>query len=168
MLDDLKRLNNKARKVRLIWCVVLLFVMIGLFVLLLVENDFDYMSEDAKWFDLLFALPMSVHIICVALQKPKSQKQIEKFCKSTTEPTTVTLNRLEQMWNEGADFKYGKVDSEYIISASGLGVVIIPLKDVVWLHSQDVSVEFVPTGSTMYVWYKDGTSKRLTLWGKQV
>jgi hypothetical protein len=72
-----------------------------------------------------------------------TRRSIEKFCNKTANPKT-TLDRLGKTWKYGESFGLPsiRIDKEYIIILTALmgamtAVKIIPLKYVVWIHSNE-------------------------------
>ena len=58
---------------------------------------------------------------------------IEDFCKTTVN-SEDTMRRLENTWEEGFDFKSGRIDKDYIICLLETSSKVISLENVVWVY----------------------------------
>jgi len=89
------------------------------------------------------------------------RKGIVDFCKQTTNPDAM-MARMEKIWEEGFKTERNfRADDEYLIWVSKISAGVFPLKDVLWVWTNAVSVPAVPTVRFFVVYTADGNVKAL-------
>ena len=134
MFDELKQKGNKTAVTRSICGLIgsAGFIVIFFFNVFGLEPD---AIERWKWIVVAMCTLAAIGSIMSWIRATNTSLMsgIDKFCKKTDNPT-ATMARLEKTWNEGLDFKSGRIDKEYIICLLGMRSKVIPLENAVWVY----------------------------------
>lgn len=162
MIDELNKRKRKYANGILIACIVFAAIALGFIVLLVIigiEDD-DYILLILP--GIVFFIAAAVGTIIMIASRTSALKYINKYCKQLPDPS-FAMARLEQTWQHGVDFKYGKIDDAYIILQSNLKTQICSLQDAVWVYGIRQSMYFIPVSSVLYVQYKDKKKQVLSI-----
>jgi hypothetical protein len=187
MFEEIEIIREKTRKLMLLFFVVMTLVALGAaaglsFVRTRIQEDWqntarpkseseilEYESElravtDYIWVFLVGGVVIAVSSISIKFRgADKIRRKFEKFCEKTP---GASLERLEQTWQHGYDFKFGRMDNEFIIISNGMHTQIAPLQNAVMVYTAGVDIQsFVAARRILYIEYAGEKRKQLEIPG---
>lgn len=161
MIDELNQRKKKIGNRYFITCLIVAAVPLGLFAFIRFHDGEGLILPICG---VVFTVSIVLGVIRMVSSRIDAGKKIRKFCDKTPDPV-ATMARLEQTWRDGLDFKYGKMDSEFIIVQVNFRTSVISLRDAVWVYGIRQSVNFIPSGTYLYVHYKEAKRRTVSLSG---
>ena len=127
MIEDLKRMRRKDAAKRLRFAVAGVAILLAMLLLLGPDAFRESPALTALFWGMCVLIPAGVIRVLIIVNKGNPMKEIEKFCDNAHNPRAM-MERLEKVWQEGANYGSFRLDAEYIIYTSGMKATVIPLK----------------------------------------